>query len=467
MYEDICYADATELAALIRSKALSPVEVIDAHLQRIDAVNPKINAIVTIANDAIEQAKAAEAAIFHRDTVGPLHGVPFTNKDVVDNNGVRTTRGSRLFEHRVATSDATVVSRLKQAGAIFLAKTNIPEFALGHESENLVFGRTLNPWNPDRTPGGSSGGEAAAIASGLSPLGIGSDLGGSIRMPAHYCGVVGLKATHGRIPLTGCWPELLVRATHIGPIARTVRDVALALHVISGPDGMDPFALPVPLPEIPDPQAPLPKLRIGWSAESGFTPVAPEVQEVVTHAAKSLASLGWQVEPAALDSLESRNAQLMSSILILAESNFYFGLIVAGREGELHPVTQERLRGSTPKLEDYLQAILDWEKLRQDIAKYFMEYDLLLCPSVPITAHTHGEMKHYIEGRGTAGHPFRTCVPWNLTGSPAISVPFGWGPEGLPIGVQLVGRPYDEITVLRVAMAIENASNASKLHPPL
>lgn len=467
MYEDICYTDATELAALIRSRALSPVEVIDAHLQRIDAINPKINAIVTIAEDAIEQAKVAEDAVVHGDTMGPLHGVPFTNKDVVDNTGVRTTRGSRLFKDRVATSDATVISRLKQAGAIFLAKTNIPEFALGHESDNLVFGRTLNPWNPNRTAGGSSGGEAAAIVSGLSPLGIGSDLGGSIRMPAHYCGIVGLKPTHGRVPLTGCWPDLVIRANHVGPMARTVRDVAVALRVIAGPDGMDPFAMPFPLPEIPEPKAPVPKLRIGWSAEQGFTPVAPEVQHVITKAAECLASFGCEIEPVALESLESRNAQVFSSIILLAESNFYFRAIAAGRESELHPVTQGRLKVSMPKLDDYLQAVADWEKLRRDIAKYFEDYDLLLCPAVPVAAHPHGEMEHYIEGRGTAGHPFRTLVPWNLTGSPAISVPFGWSSEGLPIGVQIVGRHYHESTLLQVALAMQNVSNASKRYPPI
>jgi aspartyl-tRNA(Asn)/glutamyl-tRNA(Gln) amidotransferase subunit A len=465
MDEDIFYADATELAARIRTKALSPVEVIHAHLQRIDEVNPKINAIVTIAEDAVEQARAAEAAIMRGDEVGALHGVPFTNKDVVDNIGVRTTRGSKLFQDRIAGSDATVVSRLKGAGAIFLAKTNIPEFALGHESENLVFGRTLNPWNLDRTPGGSSGGEAAAIVAGLSPLGIGSDLGGSIRMPAHYCGIVGLKPTHGRVPLTGCWPDLLMRACHVGPMARTVKDVALALQVISGPDNRDPYALPFPPPEIPDPKVQFPKPRIGWSAELGFTPVAPEVEKVLSKAAECLASFGCEVRPVALEGLERPNAQVVSSIIILVESNFYFRPLVAERGSDLHPVTRGRLRAVTPTLEEYLEATADWEKLRQDMAQYFADYDLLLCPSVPVVAHPHGEMEHFIEGRGTAGHPFRTLVPWNLTGSPAISVPFGWSSDGLPIGVQLVGRHYDEITVLRAAMLLESAGDTSNRHP--
>src|ERR671925_227613 len=250
MYEDICYLDATELAAQIRAKAISPIEVVQAHLERIDAINPKLNAIVTMIEGAQERAREAEAAVLRGDHLGPLHGVPFTIKDCVDTAGIRTTRGSRLFANHVPTADATVVTRLQAAGGIPLGKTNLPEFALWWETSNHVFGRTVNPWNTERTTGGSSGGEAAAIAAGLSPLGIGSDVGGSIRAPAHYCGIVGLKATHGRIPLTGHWPENLLRFMHVGPMARTVRDVALALTVMTGPDGQDWYAMPVPAPDI-------------------------------------------------------------------------------------------------------------------------------------------------------------------------------------------------------------------------
>lgn len=226
MHEEICYADASKLARRIRDHEISPVEVLNAHLERIEAVNPKINAIVTMVDDSAEKARAAEAAVMRGDELGPLHGVPFTIKDCVDTAGVRTTRGSRLFQDYIPDADAPVVTRLKEAGGVFMAKTNMPEFALWGETDNLVFGRTVNPWNPKRTAGGSSGGEAAAIVSGLSPMGIGSDVGGSIRGPAHYCGIVGLKATHGRIPLTGHWPETLLRALHVGPMARTVRDSA-------------------------------------------------------------------------------------------------------------------------------------------------------------------------------------------------------------------------------------------------
>ena len=246
--ESIYYNDATALAKLVRDGELSPVEVVRAHLQRIEDVNGRLNAIVTLDDRAEDRAREAEAAAATGERMGPLHGVPLTVKDCVDTAGLRTTRGSRLFSDHVPTADAPVVQRLTDAGAIVIGKTNMPEFALWWETDNVVFGRTENPWLDGRTPGGSSGGEAAAIASGMSPLGIGSDVGGSIREPANYCGIVGLKATHGRVPLTAHWPDVLLRFMHVGPMARTVRDAALALSIIAGPDGADTYAVPIPAP---------------------------------------------------------------------------------------------------------------------------------------------------------------------------------------------------------------------------
>ena len=243
--QKIYYNDATALAALVRDGEVSPVEVVRAHLRRIEDVNGRLNAIVTLDDRAEDRAREAEAAAAAGALWGPLHGVPITVKDCVDTAGLRTTRGSRLFSDHVPAADATVVQRLTDAGAIVIGKTNMPEFALWWETDNVVFGRTENPWLQGRTPGGSSGGEAAAIASGMSPLGIGSDVGGSIREPANYCGIVGLKATHGRVPLTAHWPDVLLRFMHVGPMARTVRDVALALSVIAGPDGVDTYAVPI------------------------------------------------------------------------------------------------------------------------------------------------------------------------------------------------------------------------------
>lgn len=468
MYEDICFADAVQLAKRIRIKVVSPVEVVKAHLERIGTINPKINAIVTIADDVLEKARAAEAAVMSGQTLGPLHGVPFTCKDMFDITGVRTTRGSKLFEDRIATTDATVAARLKQAGGIFLAKTNVPEFALWWETDNLVFGRTNNPWNPERTSGGSSGGEAAAIASGLSPLGIGSDLGGSIRIPAHHCGIVGFKPTHGRVPLTGHWPEVVLRAMHLGPMARTVKDVALALHLMAGPDGIDPYAMPVPLPEVPDPKASLPKLRIGWSAEQGFAPVSLEVQKIVEKAAVSLASLGCEVEDVPLDTLVQNDAQAISALIWTTESGFYFEPLIAGREAELYPVLQKRLAAPWPEQRVYLKAMADWETLKHDMALYFRHYDLLLCPTSPLAAYPHSLPELTIGGKTVAArHQLSTTLPWDLTGSPAISIPFGQSSDGLPLGVQLVGRHFEDSTVLKVAMALEKLAGAKQRHPPL
>jgi aspartyl-tRNA(Asn)/glutamyl-tRNA(Gln) amidotransferase subunit A len=468
MSDAICYADATELAARIRAKDLSPVEVLHAHLQRIDALNPTLQAVVTLVDGAMDRARQAEAALMRGELWGPLHGVPFTIKDCVDTAGVRTTRGSRLFAEYVPSADATGVSRLKQAGGILMAKTNMPEFALWWETGNRVFGFTQNPWKWGHTAGGSSGGEASAIAAGLSPLGIGSDVGGSIRQPAHYCGIVGLKATHGRIPLTGHWPETLLRFMHVGPMARTVRDVALALTLLAGPDGHDPYALPVPVPPVPDFRASLPRLRVGWCAAGPFAPVAPEVQDAVARAASALAELGCQVQPVALAAWEQRPAQDISMALFTAEGGQYLEPIIAGRQADLAPSMQWRLSLPSPTLREYLGALAACEALRHDMARYFTQYDLLLCPTGTVPAHPHNASELTI-GNETVGprHTIRATVPFDLTGSPAISVPFGISPEGLPIGVQLVARHFDELTLLRVAAALDALHTTSQRRPPL
>src|SRR5246127_3743626 len=239
MKNKIILMDASRIAKLIVTRELSPVEVMRAHLSRIAEVNPQVNAIVTLADGAMEAAKKAEAAVMSGEQVGPLHGVPFTVKDAIDTAGVLTQRGSPIFKGRVADTDATVVARLKAAGGILIAKTNTPEFSYSIETDNLLTGRTNNPWNLDYTPGGSSGGESAAIAAGMSPLGLASDVSISARGPAAHTGVVGFKATHGRVPLTGHWPRVPRRFWHIGPMARSVRDVALAYSLMAGPDGAD------------------------------------------------------------------------------------------------------------------------------------------------------------------------------------------------------------------------------------
>src|ERR1700710_172496 len=243
MSDKIVKLDASRIAELIAKRELSPVEVMQAHLDRIAEVNPKVNAIVTLADGALDAAKNAEAAVKPGARLGPLHGVPFTVKDGIDTAGVLTQRGSPIFKGRVPATDATVVARLKAAGAILIAKTNPPEFSYSIETDNLLTGQTNNPWNLAYTPGGSSGGESAAIAAGMSPLGVGSDLSISLRGPAAHAGIVGFKATHGRLPMTGHWPRAPRRFWHIGPMARSVRDVALAYSLMAGPGGADGFSI--------------------------------------------------------------------------------------------------------------------------------------------------------------------------------------------------------------------------------
>src|SRR4051812_29620378 len=273
MSNDITYFDATKLAELIRAREVSPVEVLKAHLDRVEEVDPRINAIVTLAGGALEAARAAEAAVLAGEELGPLHGVPFTGKDSIDTANVLTPRGSPIFKGRVPDADATSVARLKKAGAILLAKTNLPEFSYWIESDNLLSGRTNNAWDFERTPGGSSGGESAAIAAGMSPIGLGTDLAISVRGPAAQTGITSMKATHGRVPMTGIWPRAPRRFWHVGPMARSVRDIALAFQQLAGPDGHDAFATSTGQFDPGIGRRPDRPLRIGWMVGPGLGPV--------------------------------------------------------------------------------------------------------------------------------------------------------------------------------------------------
>jgi len=458
MSDDLLTLDAVGLAEGIREKRFSPVEALNACLGRIDALNPRLNAIVTMIDGAMERAQQAEAAMMRGESWGPLHGVPFTVKDCVDTAGIRTTGGSLIFADNVPDKDATVVTRLLDAGGVMMAKTNLPEFALWWETGNRIFGTTNNPWDETRTTGGSSGGEAAAVASGMSPLGIGSDVGGSIRQPASHCGLVGLKATHGRIPLTGHWPDVLLRYMHVGPLTRTVRDSALALRILSGADGADPYAVRVPAPDI-DVNGPLGELRIGWCGEGPFAPVAAEVQQTVERAARAFDAMGHRVESEPLDSWNELSGQTISDAIYAAEGRHWIMPIIEGKEDLLAHTIVRRLSAPAPSMEQYQAAVADCELLRQDAARLFASYDLLLCPTTPLPAHPHDSAKLDIDGQQVAGrNALRATIPFDLTGSPAVSVPFGRSSDGLPIGVQIVGRHLDEATALRAAAALEGAS---------
>jgi aspartyl-tRNA(Asn)/glutamyl-tRNA(Gln) amidotransferase subunit A len=444
---------AGELARLIRERRLSPVEVLDAHRARADAVNGGLNALVTFDERADALARTAEAAVSAGQELGPLHGVPFTIKDTFDTAGVRTTRGSILFRDRVPDRNATVVDRLAGAGGILAAKGNTPEFALWWETGNLVFGRTANPWDPARTSGGSSGGDAAAVAAGLSPLGVGSDLGGSIRIPAGHCGVVGLKPTHGRVPLTGHWPNVLLQFMHAGPIARSVDDAGLALAVLSGPDGLDWHAQPVPELPAGRPDA----SRVGVVVD-GFGPVDAGIVSAVRSAARALEAAGCEIDETTVGGLARHDWNALTIVLYGAGAGAFFRDVVGERWDDLHPFLRSRLSFRVESLDDYLAAEAAVEELREDVGRFFAMHDILLCPTGLAPAPEHDASELEIEGeRLPARAMMRATIPFDLTGSPALTVPFAQTDGGLPLGVQLVGRRWEDELVLATGKLLEQA----------
>ncbi|SOE87565.1 Asp-tRNAAsn/Glu-tRNAGln amidotransferase A subunit [Burkholderia sp. YR290] len=468
MKSEILYQDATALAELIRAREVSPVEVVQAHLDRIESVNPKVNAIVTVAGDALTAAKAAESAVLRGHEIGPLHGVPFTAKDSIDTAQVLTQRGSPVFRGRIPHTDATSVARMKKAGGILLGKTNLPEFSYSFESDNLLTGRSNNPWDLERTPGGSSGGESAAIAAGMSPLGLGTDLGNSLRGPAAQTGIVSLKATHGRVPMTGIWPRAPRRFWHVGPMARSVRDLALAFSRLSGPDGLDSFATSTQFDggvgDFPDRQ-----LRIGWMVGPGFGPVDPEVVATVKAAAEALANLGCLVESVHIPALERDFANDVFDRLHIMEMKPVFAEAAAGRSAdELYKTTRRMLSLPDVSIEDYIEAEQAAERLRDGYANFFTTYDALVTHVLPIPAHKHGVDTFTIDGQTVGITALRGAAsPLNLTGLPGVSMRFGTSKDGLPINVQIVGSWQAESTILHLAAMLESVSSVRHLYPSL
>ena len=454
--EELIYASATALARAIRDKQVSSTEVVEAHLRRIEEVNPSLNAVVLVTADvAREQAREADRALAGGDPVGPLHGVPVTIKDALETEGVISTGGTLGRAEYVPDRDATVVARLKAAGAIVLGKTNLPEFSFAFESDNLVYGRCNNPYDLTRTPGGSTGGESAIIAAGGSPLGLGSDAGGSIRVPCHFCGIAGIKPTSGRVPRTGHWPRFEGQSdsfTQVGPMARFVEDLALALPIISGPDGQDPFIVPVDLLE-PD-AVDIGSLRVAFFTDNGVVAADAATADVVRSAAMALGEAGVAVDEATPPAIGQ--AQEIITTLFTADGGAGIrDTMAAAGTTEAHPLIQRGLerQGDAPiGADEFARALVRLDRFRGEMLSFMETYDAIVCPTCAYPAMRHGTT--FDEELFPA---FLYTETFNATGWPAAVVRGGTSPEGLPIGVQVAARPWREDVALALARRVEEA----------
>jgi amidase len=453
--KDIVFSSTTQLATAIRAGHVSATEVLEAHLAQIDKHNPTLNAIVTMdAEQAHKRARVADEALARGELWGPLHGVPFTLKDAYATAGMRTTTGFPPLDH-VPQVDSTVTERLKAAGGILLGKTNVAMLLADYQTTNPIFGRTNNPWNIERTPGGSSGGAAAALAAGMTPFDIGTDLSASIRIPAHFCGVFGLKPTEQRVPLTGLIPGLStprsVRVMScIGPMARTAEDLALLYSIIAGPDGRDTEVQPVPVDEVP--QLALKRMRVAFAPTFPGLPVAAEIRDAVEELAKQLSPMCAAVEEATLPQLDF-NQELMNA-----------GALIGMMVGAFQPEEQERpatLAQYLEALDRRDQSILAWEQ-------FFEKWDVLLCPPSLITAFPHCEPGSPLHVDG------QEVIYWmisahgtlfNYTGHPAVVLPYKLDRDGLPIGIQVVGKRWDESRLLAMAKALSEVTGAFQRPP--
>jgi Asp-tRNA(Asn)/Glu-tRNA(Gln) amidotransferase A subunit family amidase len=444
-----------EVAALIGRKEASPLEVVNAYLKRIDRLNGQLNAIVTIAPDVEEQARRAEALMAGGEAIGPLHGVPLTIKDTIATAGIRTTSGSRIRKDFIPSTDAIAVARLKAAGAIVLGKTNTPEMAIPYETDNPLFGRTNNPYDERLTPGGSSGGEAAAIAACLSPGGVGSDLSGSIRVPAHFCGIVGLKPTSGRIPMDGHVPSsggTLARGACLGPMARTVADVSLLFRVLAGIESENPSHSQ----EV--------KGSSGcWYDFDGVTPVSSETRVAVRAAVEALEKAGLRCfakRPTAV----AAGSRLWVDLFAAPSAN-YLREFYLGSEDLAGPVARRVLNTvrTEPRPGELEKTLQERDRLRDELLALMESTPLIVAPVGATTAFPHHASRFSIEGESVSVfRAFSYAQTFNVFDLPAVVVRAGSTAAGLPVGVQIVGRPFEEERVLNAAAIIEEALGASK-----
>ncbi|MDE2843624.1 MAG: amidase [Chloroflexota bacterium] len=466
---ELCYMSAGELSPLIRDRQVSPVEVIDAHLSRIDATEPTLNSFITLLPDhAREAARRAEAQIQAGNYRGPLHGIPVGLKDLFNTAGVRTTSGSRILDNFVPTEDCTVASRFQQAGAILLGKLNMHQFAYGPTGENFDYGHMHNPWNPELVTGGSSGGSGSAAAAGQCTITMGSDTGGSVRIPSALCGIVGLKPTYGLVSRAGLTP-LSWCLDHPGPMVRTVEDAALTMNVIAG---FDPNDQATTTREVPDYTAALSGsvqgLRIGVVKEYFEAPLDPEVENVVRAALAQLSEMGAIITEVSFPMFF--DSQAISGTILMSEAAAYHRDMLATDGDKYTPSVRLRLEaGLFVTAADYLKAQQARARFNYEMSRLFREVDLLAGPSEPITAPPilASEVTIGDQSVGSTGALTQYTRPYNISGTPAVSVPCGFSAEGMPIGLQLAGRPFDEATVLRAAHAYEQNTEWRLKRPPI
>ncbi len=467
---DLTFFHAVEMARQIREKKISPVELAEAHLAKIERLNPKLNAFTQVDADRVRrQARAAEAVAMSDKDLGPLHGVPISIKSSLDVAGMVTESGTRLRAGHVATEDAPLVTRLRGVGAIILGVTNTPELLMAWETDNLLYGRTNNPWDLERTPGGSSGGEAAAIAAGMSAGGVGSDGGGSIRVPAHFCGICGLKPTPGRIPATGHFPPSrgpFAMIGVVGPMARTVADLKVLFEVMQGPDDGDTNASPVLLRWPSNDE--IKQLKIGYFEDDGVTPVTPETRVAVRTAVLALRGAGFQVE--AMRSYVLDDARALWKQFFVCAGGMLIRPMFKDREHDQTPILKQFLEwaAAEPVLtaDTLLTAWIRRDEVRSRFLREMRNYPILLCPPAAIPAFRHGERNWKIDGKTVNYLEAWSYTEWfNLLGNPAAVVPVSHSSEGLPIGVQIVGLPWEEEQVLSVAAALEKECGAWRIPP--
>lgn len=466
---ELCFTPATELAAAIRSRQLSPVAVVDAVLARIEALNPQLNAFLAVdAEGARTAARQAEAAVMRGDELGLLHGLPVSLKDLEPTAGLRCTYGSKFYENNIATVDGLVTERVKRAGGIITGKTNTPNYGHKDMTDNRLGPPCRNPWKLDRTPGGSSGGAAAAVAAGLGPLAHGTDGAGSIRIPAALSGVYGFKPSYGRIPN---WPnpDIWTGRTHHGPLTRTVADAALMLQALAGPDARDPLSID----NVPDdyqtavarPLEVMRGLRVAWIADFGYAPVDPEVRRLSERAAQRFADFGCTVEAVNPGWRDPRDiAGLAWYVSYAARLGAQYDENPGWMDATLAEMIEAGRRASGV---EHVRTSIDRTTFYQEALRFFADYDLLLTPQMPLGAWSVDEWPATIDGKPTPSMFDRLSFtfPFNMTGQPAASVPCGFTSEGLPVALQIVGRWHADTLVLQASAAFEQAQPWAQVRP--